>query len=482
MKPLSHFSSSLNRREAMIGGLATTALWSCSRPATSATQGRFWGTEYSPFGAHSPWNCRPLAPVFHGTARVPASQYFPKIESGALSTGVFVAGGRDAPVTIYPLPNESGVWDPHAELLREHLTLPRWPANVAPAKGGDGHAEVIDLVTGLIHSFWQLRYLNGRWCAKQHAWSPLGGRGFGDPRHYFQGARAAGVPSCGGLIRTHEVADGLASYQHALALSLDFSGLAKSPTYVFPATASDWDAQWANNGSIPMGSLLMLPPEFDEFTIAAEPLRKIAATLKRFGGYVVDRNVGTPFVVYAEIGAPISVHPPGGWNSRNANDLQRIRAALRCVVGAEGWLDGEGRAIDLKSTDAYDRLSMRGTWKRLTGSGSATFDGYRESLNVNSPNGLSLFAESKSDSFNRVHWGAPNMGQTYRLTVNASAGCSFRMILRPANSTRVVFDSGFLANGDSVLINWPDAKPASTLQVRAQNAAHGHVAPTLRLA
>jgi len=466
-----------------LAGTASAALtpWLPAWAQASSTSPG-WGSFLRPFAANSPWNSRPINPVFHDTDRVPAAAYFPKIETGALSTGVFLANQTDTSATIYPLPNQTGIWDPHAEMRRPSVTLPRWPATVAPATGGDGHADIVDPVTGLIHSFWQLRLIEGRWCAMQHAWSKLGGRGFGDPRHYFQGARAAGVPSCAGLIRLHEVDDGQPHYHHALCLSLDYTGLSKSPTYNYPATASDWDAQWSNKGTIPMGSLLMLPPDFDEFSIASAALRKIAATLKRHGGYVVDRNLGTPYVVYAEIGAAISIHPPGGWSSRNASDLQRIRAALRRVVGAESWLDGRGQAVDLMNTDAFDRLSMRGTWKRLSGTGEAVYDSYAEALNVSSPNGLSLFAETKPDTFNRVTWGTPQVGRIYRLTANTTDGCALRLILRPANSTRVAFDSGFLTGNDSVLINWPDVKPASTLQVRVQNVVSGKLAPTLRLA
>ena len=45
----------------------------------------------------------------------------------------------------------------------DNLTLPRWPGNAVPATGDDGHCDVVDEVTGILHSFWQLSLSNGRY-------------------------------------------------------------------------------------------------------------------------------------------------------------------------------------------------------------------------------------------------------------------------------------------------------------------------------
>lgn len=85
----------------------------------------------------------------------------------------------------------------------------------------------------------------------QYAWSPLDGYGFGTPDHFYQGARAAGVPPSAGIIRVHEIDDGLPLYRNAIAMSMTFSGLCKDPTYIYPATSADSDAQYSDYGSVP---------------------------------------------------------------------------------------------------------------------------------------------------------------------------------------------------------------------------------------
>ena len=67
--------------------------------------------------------------------------------------------------------------------------------------------------------------------------------------------------------------------------------------YVFPATAADGNAATTNTGRIPEGALMMLPYNFDVSQIANPAVRKVAQTLKVYGAYVVDRNVGVPFTI-----------------------------------------------------------------------------------------------------------------------------------------------------------------------------------------
>jgi hypothetical protein len=92
------------------------------------------------------------------------SNPFPTISSGAYSTGVFLASTTDQPMTVIGRTSTAtvttGVADPDAS--GSHVvTIPRWPTGVLPATGTDGHADIIDSVTGTIHSFWQLKQVNG---------------------------------------------------------------------------------------------------------------------------------------------------------------------------------------------------------------------------------------------------------------------------------------------------------------------------------
>ena len=237
-------------------------------PTASSTPGSgAYGTYLRPFAVNSLWNSRPVNPVF-GTFVIPTSSYFPAISSGAYSTGVFLAASTDQAMTVVGTGSTAtttvGVADPDSGGSRV-VTIPRWPADVLPATGTDGHADIVDPITNIIHSFWQLKQVNGQWRAALYSWSKLSGNGWGDPAHYYQGARAVGIPASAGLIRKDELKDGLPTFPHALAMSLTFNALSDgvtNPAYVFPATSADNSAS-ANTGAIPQGALLMLPPSFD---------------------------------------------------------------------------------------------------------------------------------------------------------------------------------------------------------------------------
>lgn len=263
-----------------------------------------------PFGVNSLWNIRPRQ-VALGYSVIPTSKYYPLVGTGQYSTTAFEAKPTDSPVTVYPPAGKYGVWDPDSESNLPSITIPHWPADTVPASGTDGHADIVDAANGIVHSFWQLRNTGGRWTAVQYAWSRLDGRGWGDGVHYFQGSRAAGVPSMAGLIRKNEINDGASQYYHALAMSLTYTGMSGDNQYQFPATSGD--RTWKeNSGNFPTGSLLMLPPSFDESKITNRDLRKVVKTLKTYGAYVVDRNVGTPFYIYVENGTNFTLHKGAG--------------------------------------------------------------------------------------------------------------------------------------------------------------------------
>jgi hypothetical protein len=440
-------------------GLGASAV--CSRASLAQVQspkGREtgnWGTYLRPFAADSLWNSRPAAPVL-GDFVVPKSDYFPSVSEGAYGTGVFLAQSGDRPATITGLPGQKGLWNPDAEGYQD-VIIPRWPVNVMPAEGNDGHAEVVDPVLKVVHSFWQLRRIDGRWCAAQYAWTRLDGRGWGDPAHYFQGARAAAVPTTAGLIRKHEVADGLPMYSHALALSLTFNALSPKPSYIFPATSGDSGADKSNSGQIPEGALLMLPDTFDAGSIANADLRKVVQTLKIYGAYVVDRNHGTPFGIYVETGAGYNLHR-GGWSNVVAADLDRIRQALRQVVSAGGWIDGNGKRFVPERN--LNLLSMRGPWRNGTVVTPGAFDSWAQAVVFPpSPNRV-LLDNVSGRGMNTVHWGIPEAGARYRLTANCIGGAKMRMLLHDRKTAVSLFDSGELGEAESVAFEWP-AQPAA---------------------
>ena len=303
---------------------------------------------------------RPVAPAL-GTATIPDSVngWRPSISDGAAySTGVFLAAATDPPVTIVGTLRDK---DMEADL--PSLTIPHWPPNVSPATGGDGHADIVDADTKIVHSFNGLVHAtDGSWHARDYGWSRLDGRGWGDPAHYFQGARATGVPASAGIIRTHEFKGVDTLYRHALSLSLPHNAIKKGDgtapaSYVYPATSADsLDPNIENSGSIPEGTLLILPTPFDSSTMPAPGLVRIAETLKTFGAFVTDRNAATPFAIYVAIGTGYSLGTAAGIDAA----LATLQHALRPLASATSWLDGNGNPTVRQPP--IDLQSMRGKW------------------------------------------------------------------------------------------------------------------------
>lgn len=447
-------------RSAMAAALLLSFSMTLPMPAKAAE----FGTYQQPFAANSLWNSRPVEPTFAGDV-IPTSSYYPSISTGAYSTGIFLAAANDGPVTVKGPSGKKGLLNADDETYHD-VTIPRWPASAAPASGSDGHADIVDPVTGIIHSFWQLKKEGTQWVATQYAWTRLDGSGWPEPGHYYQGARATGVPAAGGLMRIHEVADRSAPYYpHALCLSLTTNGLSANPTYVFPATTADWNAATVNTGAFPEGSLLMLPPSFDTAQITDADLRKVAETLKRFGAYVVDTNVGTPFSIYAEIGSDINLHR-NGWNTDNANQLQLIRANLRRVTGAKGWIDGNGNAFTPEKN--LNLLSMRGNWTLQSGTVAGAYQSWEQAVVFPATTTPSQVVNYNSNNLHPVSWALPTAGVSYKLTARTTGGGKLRLtVVDKGNGNKTLVDTGFLDNGQSATFQWGGVNPLAIVYAQS---------------
>lgn len=419
--------------------------------STAAGAADTFGSVHKPFAATSPWNSRPVAPVL-GDTTIPKSDYFPNVGENAFAVPVFSTDAQDPPVTIYGVSDPNGVFDPDEERTRS-VTLPHWPPGVTPASGSDGHAEVVDTAMGVVHSFWQLRKTANRWTAALYAWAPLDGRGWGDPAHYYQGARAAGVPSIGGLIRKHEVDDGDTMYRHALAASLTFNGLASDPVYIYPATSADSGAAKQNSGRIPEGALLMLPAGFDVQQIGTPALRKVAETLKVYGTYVVDRNEGTPYFIYAEIGSGLFLMKRG-WNNDVATDLDKIRVGLRQVVSTGGWLDGNGKPYTPEKI--FNVLSMRGPWQVESGDAPGNYETWKQAVVFPKTSATrTVMVNFNGRALTQTTWALPVAGASYKLSASTTGGAKLRIVLKTKVEGKLLYDSGELADGQSKTFAWP---------------------------
>ena len=441
-----------------------------------------FGTFLRPFAANSLWNSRPVNPVL-GAWVIPACfkprgttyKCYPSIEGGAFSTGIYQALPSDLPRTIYAAVGAKGIFDSDADEWKPSITIPHWPVDAVGASGSDGHCDIIDEAAGVIHSFWILkRDAAGRFTARQYGWSPLVGSGWGDAAHYYQGARATGVPTCAGMIRKHEVADGKPLFEHALAMSLDQSGLSASPTFIPPATISDWNAASTNTGKIPQGALMMLPPGYDTARLARWPLlKKVAETLKVFGARVVDRNEYTPYSIYVENGATWDMSPSVvGWDNGMAAELEYIRTQLRQVVSQDGWIAGE------ETSSEPGIMSLRGPWRHeKTGAPApGLYDTLAQGLRFAANTELISVANGNGTGF-RVQDLKPKAGDYLKLSARSDCGARLKMVVygqRPeggaaANIVLVPTDGApayvkWPLGGWCNLVAWKFPGPAGVLQ------------------
>lgn len=429
-----------------------------------------------PFDAQSLWNSRPVNPVFDSFV-IPTSIYYPAIQDGKYSTRCFLATEHDAPMLLKPALGKQGINDADAEILIDELVIPHWPADLIPAEGEDGHADIFDTANGIIYSFWQLKKVDGVWRTTHVGWTPLNGSGWGDPAHYHQGARAAGVASCAGIIRSHELNDGKEMYSHALAISLTNNALAATPPYTFPATIADADAQ-RNTGNIPEGALLMLPADFDTSKITNAEVRKVANTLKVYGAYVVDMNYGTPFVVYAEIGSGLKMHK-SGWDSAGADELHKIRLSLRMVKSASGWIDGDGKPFT--PNKALNLLSMRGPWIAQNGQPLGQFVPLRQAVVFDKTNVPVVQSNYSDRSIPPSYWANPRKGDTYQLKVTATGGATLMLKLIDSQTKQTLYESPELGSEETVKFAWPTDSFTSILTVKSGVGDSSSVRGTLIL-
>jgi hypothetical protein len=405
-----------------------------------------FGTYQKLFSADSLWNSYPVNPVF-GTFVIPATTLNPAISTGKYSSGIFEAKATDLPMVIYPRGTNTGVWEPDGENRLPTITIPHWPASTMGATGSDGHADIVDATTNKVYSMFQLaKDTSGKWTAQMVAWSPLNGTGWGDPAHYYQGARAAGVPTSGGMIRIAEVNDGKAMFEHALAVSLDYTGLTAAPNhFVYPATSGDTtNPNKANTGAIPEGARVMLPPSFDLSKITDAPLLKVARTLKVYGAYVVDRNDNTPFNIYVENGANWSASPPA--------QLNLVRQALRRVESQDGHINGLGV---LRVPESHvNLLSMRGTWIVNTGTDKpGVYDTFNQALVWGATTRFMRQINYSYGGLGRVKRSAPTAPNRYRLTVESTGGVKLSMSIMVG--TAIHSTTQLLGNTQSKVVVWP---------------------------
>ena len=160
--------------------------------------------------------------------------------------------------------------------------------------------------------------------------------GRGEGTGYSNGRRAGMVPSFAGLIRKGEIKSGRIS--HALVALAPPSLLTTAA--VWPALAFDRDAGYS--GTLPMGTLLAIPPQVDVTKLGLSPQGlTIARASQDYGVYLMDRG-GTGLTLLAELGNPEirwdgTPTTPPWWR-----DMEIIRDVLQQVVNNSAATPGGG--------------------------------------------------------------------------------------------------------------------------------------------
>jgi hypothetical protein len=458
-----------SRRDFLIG---TASLVASTRQSLSAANSAT-GTFERPFNSRSLWNARPIAPEL-GVARIPAENNKAYLEQSIeWGSRLFRATAADGPVVVQGRDNPAGVWVAD-ELQIRNVVIPHFPHDAVPASGSDGHCEIFDEATGLIHSFYRLILDPERkvWRAAKYTASSVGGTGWGSPERP-DGPRASGTPSSSGILRAHEVGSDIVS--HALAVAAHANVFKSGP--IFPATLEDRNGFEGYSGSFPIGTLFMLPPDFEADRLNWPHSRTIARTLKVFGARLIDQTIGS-FSFAGEIGSEWSqyVGRYNVWHPSWAEDLTKIRDSLRPLVSTSRWLDADGKEFTPLSWEQMNLLSMRGPWARLEGP-TNTAGKYETAAN------LFLFPEVSSplvyrktirlrDDKAREPWFQwmsgcwymnPLPDREYRLRAEGFGDAIASLEIRGDN---VFFSSTDIRVGQEAKINWPSGATLTSVTVR----------------
>lgn len=413
------------------------------------------GTHQNLFAANSLWNSTPKNPVFGTPGQVVYDRnwmYHPTVENWAYSTATNLAKASDPSMTLLPLVGHPGIKLGDTFEYVPSLKIQNWPADVVIAQGLDGHCDIVDPTSRRIHSLWQLQKDGDIYRTELYNWAPLGGSGFGDPAHFIQGARASAIVPSAGLIRKHEVNDGDTVFRHALAVSLPGQSLSAAIPYVWPTTNKDWD-YYTNSGTLPYGARLFLPPDYQLLRPSYENpgLMRIIRTLILYGAYVVDRNVGTPYAIYEEIGAGLPLANPAlGWDSNFYDELDRIADNLVPMVSCDGYIDGDGKPFKESLRD-INLISLRGDWH------GATFDSWGQSVILPPVKVPTEFVNFSQAAFRTVDWAGPDFGSGYRLTVTAEGDATLKIEVADGNGNVIwtPTPSTDLRSGQSCTLQWP---------------------------
>jgi hypothetical protein len=153
----------------------------------------------------------------------------------------------------------------------------------------------------------------------------------GDGTGWWNGRRASMIPSFAGLIRIGEISNG--KIPHAISIIMSPTMLTQQAAW--PAYSFDRNSGYS--GTLPMGSLLAIPPSVDISSLGLTASGKVLAkALQDYGAYIVDRGGPGGFVFLAELN-----NPEIRWDNWR-NDVTIVGHTLQLVLNNSAKTPGGG--------------------------------------------------------------------------------------------------------------------------------------------
>jgi len=164
------------------------------------------------------------------------------------------------------------------------------PADLKANAGTDGHAAVIELSTGRIYEFWQLKKLDRtHWSASWGQITPNVYDGIGNERLNGGSSKGSGLSGLGGLIRTREIRAG--NIDHALGFA---SNGVTPQSFRFPANKTDGSnmAGIPLSMTIPEGARIRLDPavNLDAIPGITRAELVVGRALQKYGAFCTDKG------------------------------------------------------------------------------------------------------------------------------------------------------------------------------------------------
>jgi hypothetical protein len=154
----------------------------------------------------------------------------------------------------------------------------RIPNSAAPSPGTDAHISLTQPDKRTHYEMWRASKDASGWHAEFIVQTDLLSTGMSN------GARASAISHLHGLIRTEEVAN--LKIPHTLAMGIEYEQLKSG--YVWPAKNQDWNGASVYTGTIPMGTMFVIPMSVNIDSLGLTPEgRALAWTLQNYGAHVL---------------------------------------------------------------------------------------------------------------------------------------------------------------------------------------------------